>query len=173
MAIRPHMIALIAAGAALLGMAAGGARGMSRRPVYRRRVWPVVGAPPPTVKGQYLNRRSGAHHHRGIDMIGAPGDRVYASDAGTVAHAGPQRPGFMGYGPQYVVIDHGGAWTLYGHLDGLRVKPGDRVERGDVIGLVAAGVTPPHLHFEVARHAYPMDSEAPRIDPVAWLRGEL
>lgn len=170
---RPNALALIAA-AALLGIVAT-TRGATRvhRPRHSRRVWPVAGAPPLTAKGAYLNQRSATHRHRGIDLHGAAGDPVYATGAGVVEHAGPERVGFRGYGPHHVVINHGGVWTLYGHLDGLRVRPGDRVSAGDVIGQIAEGVEPPHVHFEAARHPYPMPSEAERIDPFAWLRGVL
>jgi murein DD-endopeptidase MepM/ murein hydrolase activator NlpD len=53
-----------------------------------------------------------------------------------------------------VVIDHGGGWqTLYGHLKrgSVRVKPGDRVERGQALGQVGlSGNTQfPHLHLTV------------------------
>lgn len=168
MARQSYALALFA-GATLLGIVAA----TRRRPRYARRVSPVTGAPPPTVKGSYLNRRSETHRHRGIDLHAAAGDPVYATEGGVVTHAGPEGPGFRGYGPQLVTIEHGGAWTLYGHLDGVRVRPGDRVERGDVLGQVAAGVVPPHVHFEAARRPYPMASEAARIDPAAWLRGEV
>lgn len=186
MARGSNALALLAA-AALLGIVAT-ARGATRRqatrrqsppvpaptpPALPRRVWPVADAPRLTVKGRYLDQRSATHRHRGIDLHGAVGDPVYAAGGGVVAHAGPERVGFRGYGPHHVVIDHGGVWTLYGHVAGLRVRPGDRVAAGDVIGLVAAGVRPPHVHFEAARRAYPMPSEAERIDPSAWLRGEL
>ncbi len=196
MARGSNALALLAA-AALLGIVAT-ARGATRRQPTRRqspptpapdpvpappapgpvpapapRVWPVADAPRLTVKGRYLNQRSATHRHRGIDLHGAVGDPVRAAGGGVVAHAGrPQGPGFRGYGPHYVVIDHGGVWTLYGHLDGLRVRPGDRVVAGDLIGKIADGVRPPHVHFEAARRAYPMPSEAERIDPSAWLRGE-
>jgi len=169
--VRGSALALLA-GAALLGIVATTRGATRRQSPPRRRVSPITGAPPPTVKGSYLNQRSATHRHRGIDLHAAAGDPVHAADGGVVAHAGPERPGFRGYGPHYVVIDHGGVWTLYGHLDGLRVRPGDRVAPGDLLGLVAAGVVPPHVHFEAARQPYPMDSEADRIDPAAWLRGE-
>ena len=100
-----HALALLA-GAALLGIVAT-TRGATRGRSARRRVSPVTGAPQPTVKGSYLNQRSATHRHRGIDLHAAAGDPVYAADGGTVAHAGPERPGFRKYGPHYVVIDHG------------------------------------------------------------------
>ena len=86
---------------------------------------------------------------------------THASDASGV--------GFRGYGPGHVVIDHGGAWTLYAHLGPVAVRPGERVTAGQLVGYIADGVKPPHVHFEVAARPYPMRSEAERIDPVAWL----
>lgn len=61
-----------------------------------------------------------------------------------------------------VVIDHGDGWeTQYSHLrrDSLRVKPGDRVRRGDPIGLVGmSGNTEyPHLHFALRIEGQPVD----------------
>ena len=56
-----------------------------------------------------------------------------------------------GYGNK-IVIDHGyGYETLYGHLYKILVEPGQKVKRGDVIGLVGStGLSVcPHLHYEV------------------------
>ncbi|MGB2698700.1 MAG: M23 family metallopeptidase, partial [Candidatus Zixiibacteriota bacterium] len=53
---------------------------------------------------------------------------------------------------QLVIIDHGyGYRTHYGHLNKIRVKKGQRIERGDVIGGVGntGYSTGPHLHYEV------------------------
>jgi len=88
--------------------------------------------------------------HSGVDYKGAIGDPVAAAEAGTIAAAG--REG--GYG-NYVRIDHGnGLQTAYGHLNTYKVKPGQCVSKGEVIGSMGnSGVsTGPHLHFEVLQN---------------------
>jgi len=49
--------------------------------------------------------------------------------------------------------------TRYGHLSKLLVTPGQRVKRGDVIGLVGSSgrSTGPHLHYEVFRAGNQVD----------------
>jgi murein DD-endopeptidase MepM/ murein hydrolase activator NlpD len=55
---------------------------------------------------------------------------------------------------KFIRIDHGfGMETTYGHLSKIHVKYGDRVQRGDLIGLVGSTgkfSTGPHLHYQVA-----------------------
>ena len=86
-------------------------------------------------------------HHEGIDFRASTGTRVYASRAGRVTFAG--RKG--GYG-KFVVIEHEGNYTTgYGHLSRIRVRVGQTVAKGKVIGLSGnTGIsTGPHLHFEI------------------------
>lgn len=64
----------------------------------------------------------------------------------------------------YAVHDLGGGrFALYAHLQpgSLRVKPGDKVKRGQVLGLVgnSGNSTEPHLHFQVSNGAQPLTSE--------------
>lgn len=96
--------------------------------------------------------------HAGADM-GAPGGTViYAPADGLVVLAGPRG----GYG-NATVIDHGSSLaTLYGHQSRVLVKPGQRVKRGDPIGVVGStGLsTGPHLHFETRLKGLPTDPEA-------------
>jgi murein DD-endopeptidase MepM/ murein hydrolase activator NlpD len=85
--------------------------------------------------------------HGGIDLAAAPGEPVYATQAGLVMFSGT----YGGYG-NVVVLNHGNAlFTLYGHNSQLLVKAGDMVYRGQVISKVGSTgrSTGPHLHFEV------------------------
>ena len=86
-------------------------------------------------------------HHAGIDFRAATGTRVYASKPGRVIFAGWKN----GYG-KFVGIEHEGNFTTwYGHLSRIRVKVGQTVNQGRVIGLSGnTGIsTGPHLHFEI------------------------
>jgi murein DD-endopeptidase len=67
-------------------------------------------------------------------------------------------------GGNYVVLDLGGGrYAFYAHLQpgSLRVNSGDRVKRGQVIGLVgnSGNSTEPHLHFHVSDGVSPLGSE--------------
>ena len=83
--------------------------------------------------------------HYGLD-IGAPrGAPVHAANDGEVVLA---RDCY--YSGKTVVLWHGAdLFTLYFHLDRLRVKTGQRVRRGDVLGAVGSTgrSTGPHLHW--------------------------
>lgn len=85
--------------------------------------------------------------HTGVDLTAPRGTPVHASGDGIVARAGVAG----GYG-NHIRINHGyGYLTLYGHLSKILVRPGQRVKRGDIIGLVGSTgkSTCPHLHYEV------------------------
>jgi LysM repeat protein len=86
--------------------------------------------------------------HLGIDIAGALGDPVHASDAGVVVFAGWASGG---YG-NMVMIDHGNGYqTLYAHLSSVGSTCGQSVGTGSYIGAVGStgNSTGPHLHFEV------------------------
>ena len=86
--------------------------------------------------------------HYGIDFTGSVGTPIHATGDGIVVDA---EYSFSGYGKQ-VVIDHGfGYKTRYGHLSKIEVKPGDKVKRGQIVGLLGSTgrSTGPHLHYEV------------------------
>jgi len=91
--------------------------------------------------------------HNGVDY-GAPiGTPVYAGETGSVVATGNQDQ----YCPRgaygkFIVIKHSNnLTTLYAHLSGTLVAPGDLVRRGDIIGYVGRTgyATGPHLHFTV------------------------
>lgn len=85
--------------------------------------------------------------HPGIDIAAKPGTPIYASADGVVKLARYNG----GYG-NCVYIDHlYGFESRYGHMQKILIRRGERVKRGDKIGLVGkSGIaTAPHLHFEV------------------------
>jgi hypothetical protein len=86
--------------------------------------------------------------HPAIDLAGASGDPVYASDHGVIVYAGWNN---YGYG-NVVVIEHGNGWqTLYAHLSAVNVVCGQSVYQGDVIGQfgITGNTYGPQLHFEI------------------------
>jgi murein DD-endopeptidase MepM/ murein hydrolase activator NlpD len=86
--------------------------------------------------------------HFGQDFRCPEGTEVHATGAGIVAYAGNQRDGFG----IKVVIDHGyGYRTIYGHLSEYNVRRGQKVTRGDFIGLSGntGTSTGPHLHYQI------------------------
>jgi murein DD-endopeptidase MepM/ murein hydrolase activator NlpD len=85
--------------------------------------------------------------HPGLDISADHGSPVYATADGTVSQAEPQ----SGYG-NLVIVDHGfGLESRYGHLSRYKVRTGERVKRGDVLGYVGSTgrSTGAHLHYEV------------------------
>jgi murein DD-endopeptidase MepM/ murein hydrolase activator NlpD len=85
--------------------------------------------------------------HRGIDIAGRQGTPIIAPADGRVRYAGPDR----GLGNS-VIVRHGyGVESLYGHLSEILVKPGQKVKRGDRVGLMGSTgrSTGPHLHYQV------------------------
>ncbi len=87
--------------------------------------------------------------HLGIDIAGAMGAPVWASDAGVVTMA---QGGWNGGYGNVVMIDHGNGYaTLYGHLSQINVVPCQGVAAGTLIGLLGStgNSTGAHLHFEV------------------------
>ena len=85
--------------------------------------------------------------HLGIDLAADKGTPVFATANGKVLSAGWHSA--LG---NLIVIDHGfGYETHYGHLATMRVRAGQVVKRGEIIGSVGntGYSTGPHLHYEV------------------------
>ena len=88
--------------------------------------------------------------HAGVDFKGDTGDKVRTTGDALVKKSAYNK-GF-GY---YLVLSHGNGYdTMYAHLSKRLVKRGDRVKRGQVIGLVgnSGRSTGSHLHYEVRRY---------------------
>lgn len=97
--------------------------------------------------------------HTGIDIAAPTGTPVYAAACGVVVSVTFNYSPNRDYG-QHVVIDHGyNKETLYAHLSQINVKPGQKVKRWDVIGLVGetGRATGPHLHYEVRENGDPVN----------------
>ncbi len=89
--------------------------------------------------------------HAGMDFSAKTGTPIYATGDGVVERADNTA---SGYG-NHIVIRHGfGYETLYGHLSKYKVRAGQKVKRGDVIGYVGSTgrSEAPHLHYEVHKN---------------------
>ena len=108
--------------------------------------------------------------HRGVDFAAPLGTPIYAAADGMVVES---RSGVSGFGC-WVWIRHtiNGARvdTIYGHMheDGLLVKAGQVVKRGQFIARVGNNgqSTGPHLHFEV--YLAPGRIGGTAVDPMSW-----
>ena len=108
-----------------------------------------------TLKGETLDTA----YHLGYDLSVTKHYPVEAANSGTVAFAGD-----LGLYGNTVILDHGlGLFTLYGHLSSIDVKPGDAIEKRQVLGKTGetgfAGGD--HLHYGVY-----LDGVA--VLPVEW-----
>ncbi|MBG0782273.1 MAG: M23 family metallopeptidase [Bacteroidales bacterium] len=94
--------------------------------------------------------------HQGVDFSAPVGTDVYATGDGKVISSSKSK---WGYG-NTLVIDHGfGYQTKYSHLHEFKVKKGEKVKRGQLIGAVGntGKSTAPHLHYEVHKNRRPVN----------------
>jgi murein DD-endopeptidase MepM/ murein hydrolase activator NlpD len=98
----------------------------------------------------------GSRFHAGLDLIASAGTPVTAAAPGRVTWAGPRSGGWG----KLVTLSHGhGVRTMYAHLSTIRVKVGQWIAGGTLLGRVGAtgDATGPHLHFEVRVGAAAID----------------
>jgi murein DD-endopeptidase MepM/ murein hydrolase activator NlpD len=98
--------------------------------------------------------------HTGLDFCGQVGFSIYAPAAGIVVYTGE-----LVVRGNATIIDHGwGIYTAYMHQSEILVNVGDRVETGQLIGLVGntGRVIGPHLHFEVWAGGV-------QVNPLDWM----
>jgi murein DD-endopeptidase MepM/ murein hydrolase activator NlpD len=89
-------------------------------------------------------------YHRGLDIAAPEGTPIQSPADGIVVKTETHR----GYG-MVLYVSHGdGIVSRYAHCSEFKVRPGQKVRRGDVIGLVGntGRSTAPHLHYEVLLH---------------------
>ncbi len=92
----------------------------------------------------------GYEMHEGIDFKGPVGKPILATAGGVVVKT--EYSG--GYG-KHVRVDHGYNYeTLYAHLSEIKVRLGDRVKRGDIVGRLGntGRSSGPHLHYGIYRN---------------------
>lgn len=96
--------------------------------------------------------------HAGLD-IGILRDLKVTAAAGGVVTATGYLPGYDGYGNVVTVDLGGGQQNLYAHLSRVDVRPGERVEAGQLLGLAGCtgSCTGTHLHFELRVNGKPVD----------------
>lgn len=102
--------------------------------------------------------------HKGIDFASNIGAKIYATADGVVKQTSTGH----GYG-KLVVIKHGfGYQTRYAHMSEIKVSKGEKVTRGEVIGLVGnTGLsTGPHVHYEIRK-------EGETVNPINYFHGDL
>lgn len=103
--------------------------------------------------------------HWGCDFTAPVGSEIYCTGNGKVIEANYERRG-LGY---HVIVEHGfGYRTVYGHMSKIAVKPGQKVNRGDVLGYVGntGTSTGPHLHYEVVKNG-------DKINPINFFYNDL
>lgn len=103
--------------------------------------------------------------HKGLDFTAPQGTPIYATGDGKVTMAGFDE---SGYG-NHVVINNGyGYETLFGHMVRVKVRAGEKVKRGEVIGWVGSTgkSTGPHCHYEVHINGR-------EVDPVYFFYNDL
>jgi len=103
--------------------------------------------------------------HNRVDFAAPTGTPIFATGNGVIVRATHDHSGFG----LMVEIDHGfGYRTLYAHMSKISVRVGQRVSRGEVIGLVGStGLSKgPHLHYEVIRNGR-------TVNPVSYFFHDL
>jgi len=103
-----------------------------------------------------------SHAHTGQDFAAPIGTPVHALADGTIIFASYDGA----YGNKIAIQHAEGLITWYAHLSAFEVKLGDKVQGGQLIGLVGntGNTTGPHLHLEIRPH-----DDVP-VDPLPWLR---
>ncbi|HJW08802.1 MAG TPA: M23 family metallopeptidase [Holophagaceae bacterium] len=99
--------------------------------------------------------------HTGIDISNELNTPIQVTADGTVVHAGWME----GYGNAVIVQHTDQLETLYGHMNEIKVKVGQTVSRGDILGLMghSGRATGTHLHYEVRVDGRP-------VNPVPYLK---
>jgi murein DD-endopeptidase MepM/ murein hydrolase activator NlpD len=107
----------------------------------------------------YQGKKIDQQMHLGFDLSDVQAAPVKAGNSGRVVHAGP-----LGIYGQCIVVDHGyGLQSIYGHMRQLDAKPGDMVQKEQVMGRSGAtGLAGgDHIH-------YSMQVDGVQVNPIEW-----
>ena len=96
--------------------------------------------------------------HEGVDLDADLRDKIYAAEKGIVVKAGKG----SGYGKMVRIKHAGGFETVYAHMSRIKVKEGDRVSKGQLVGKAGntGTSTGVHLHFEILKDGKPVDPQS-------------
>lgn len=103
---------------------------------------------PPNISS-WFGLRSLGDYHRGLDFAHPQGTPIKAIDGGTVITAEYH----YSWGNHVRVLHKNGQTSLYAHCSALKVKVGDKVKQGDIVGLVGntGNSFGAHLHLEISK----------------------
>ena len=108
----------------------------------------------------YEGQKVSESRHMGFDFASVERAEVPAGNSGVVVFTGQ-----LGIYGNTVIIDHGlGLMSLYGHLSEIRVKEGQFVRKGEIIGRTGTSglALGDHLHFGILLQGY-------EVNPIEWL----
>jgi septal ring factor EnvC (AmiA/AmiB activator) len=99
--------------------------------------------------------------NNGVDIRAPRGTSIKVVEAGTIQYV----DWYGAYGKTVIVDHRGGHYSIYSHLEDVRVKQGQKVARSAVIGTVGdtGSLDGPKLHFEIRKGGK-------AVDPITWLR---
>ena len=103
--------------------------------------------------------------HTGMDFTADRGTEIYVTGDGYVEEIENKR---WGYGKS-IIINHGfGYKTRYAHLSAFKVTKGQKLKRGELIGLIGSTgkSTGPHLHYEVIK-------DGAKVNPIGYYHSDL
>lgn len=106
-----------------------------------------------------VNRKGHKQAHSGIDWGAKSGTSIFAPANAVVRSTKFDKI----YGNQTILDLGGGRSMMFGHQSGFTVKPGQRINAGQLIGYVGSTgwSTGPHLHFETWINNKP-------VNPLSW-----
>ncbi len=121
--------------------------------------------PVPNLGNYQLDATENSGSHTGLDIKTLVGTPVHSISRGVVIKSENQPTGFG----QFIVVMHVDVpdpenpgqktklFSVYAHLSSRNVQPGDKVEKGEVIGKTGMSgmATAPHLHFQIDREDAP------------------